>query len=120
MLPGIAVLARNPDFAAPRVHSIKNLLSMKRAFNVVLLCVTHRSKNFQLLDGSYKTNRFLTAFFLLQSTAKPMVKASVKISLQIPNLTPPSIHPTERPGNRLQNALPHFSYQDSVVIEWVL
>ena len=49
-----------------------------------------------------------------------MVKASEKISLQIPNLTPPSIHPIERHGNRLQNALPHFSDQDSVVIEWIL
>jgi hypothetical protein len=64
-------------------------------------------------------DHFLAALFLLESTAKPMVKASEKVSLQIPNLTPPFIHPIERLGNRLKNALPHFSYQDSVVIEWV-
>jgi hypothetical protein len=64
-------------------------------------------------------DRFLTALFLLESTSKPMVKASEKVSLQIPNLAPPSIHPIERPANRLQNALPHFCYQDSVIIEWI-
>jgi hypothetical protein len=64
-------------------------------------------------------DRFLAALFLLESTPKPMVKASEKVSLQIPDLTALSIHPIERPGNRLQNALPHFSYQDSFVIEWI-
>jgi hypothetical protein len=63
---------------------------------------------------------FLAALFFLESTSKPMVKASEQVGFQIPNLTPPSIHPIERPRNRLQNALPHFSYQDSVVIEWIL
>jgi hypothetical protein len=58
--------------------------------------------------------------FLLEGTSKPMVKASEKVSLQIPNLALPSIHPIERARNRLQNTLPHFSYQDSVVIEWIL
>jgi hypothetical protein len=93
---------------------------MKGAFNLLLLGVTRRTKNFQLLDGRYKADRFLAALFLLERTAKPMVKASEKISLQIPDLSAPSIHPIERPRNRLQNALPHFSYQDSVVIEWIL
>jgi hypothetical protein len=65
-------------------------------------------------------DHFPAALFLLESTCEPMVKASEKVSLQIPNLAPPSIHPIERPRNRLQNALPHFSYQDSVVIEWIL
>jgi hypothetical protein len=64
-------------------------------------------------------DHFLAALLLLESTSKPMVKAPEKVSLQIPNLTPPSIHPIERPANRLKNALPHFSYQDSVVIEWI-
>ena len=86
----------------------------------MLLRLIRRTKNFQLLDGRHKTDRFLAALFLLQSTAKPMVEASEKISLQIPDLTPPSIHPIERLGNRLQNALPHFSDQESVVIEWIL
>jgi hypothetical protein len=113
VLPGIAVLARNPDFAAPLVHPVENLLSMKRVFNVV----TRLAKNFQLLGGRYKMDHFLAALFLLESTSEPMVKASEKVSLQILNLTPPSIHPIERPRNRLQNALPHFSYQDFVVIE---
>jgi hypothetical protein len=44
-------------------------------------------------------DRFLAALFLLQSTAKPMVKAPEKISLQIPNFAPPSIHPIERSRN---------------------
>ena len=64
-------------------------------------------------------DHFLAALFLLESTSKPMVKASEKVSLQIPYLTPPSIRPIERPGNRLKNALPHFRYQDSVVSEWI-
>ena len=93
---------------------------MQGAFNVLLLRPIRRTKNFQLLDGRHKTDRFLAALFLLQSTVKPMVKASEKISLQIPDLTPPSIHPIERHGNRLQNAFPHFSDQESVVIEWIL
>jgi hypothetical protein len=94
VLPGIAVLTRNPDFAAPRIHPIKNLLGMKGAFNVVLLPVTRRTKNLQLLDGRYKVDRFLTTLFLLESTSKPMVKTSQKISFQILNLTPPSIRPS--------------------------
>jgi len=65
-------------------------------------------------------DHFLAALFLLESTPKPVVKASEKVSLQIPNLAPPSIHPIERPRDRLQNALPHFSDQDFVVIEWIL
>jgi hypothetical protein len=93
---------------------------MQGAFNVLLLRPIRRTKNFQLLDGRHKTDRFLTALFLLQSTVKPMVKASEKISLQIPDLTPPSIHPIEGRGNRLQNVLPHLSDQEFVVIEWIL
>jgi len=93
---------------------------MKGAFNIVLLRVTRRAKNFQLLNGRYKVDRFLTALFLLDGTAKPMVKAPEKVSLQIPNLTAPSIQPIESPRNRLQNAFPDFSDQDSFVIEWVL
>ena len=92
---------------------------MSRVFNVVLLRVTRLGKNLQLQGRRYKMNHFLAAFFLLESTSKPMVKASEKVGLQILNLTPPSIHPIERLGNRLKNALPHFGYQDSVVIEWI-
>ncbi|MGA7766801.1 MAG: hypothetical protein WCA27_11335 [Candidatus Sulfotelmatobacter sp.] len=120
MLPTVAVLARNPNFAAPLVHPIKNLLSMQGAFNVLLLHPIRRTKNLQLVDGRHKTDRFLTALFLLQSTVKPMVKAAEKISLQISDLARPSFHPIERHGNRLQNAFPHFSDQKSVVIEWIL
>ena len=120
MLPGIAILACNPNFATPRVHSIKNLLRMQGTFNVLLLRPIRRSKNIQLLDGRHKTDRFLTALFLLQSTVKPMVKAAEKISLQISDLALPSFHAIERHGNRLQNAFPHFSDQKSVVIEWIL
>src|SRR4029077_4852101 len=100
MLPRIAVLARNPDFAAPLVHPIKNLPSMKPVFNVVLLRVTRLAKSLQLLGERYKMDCFLAALFLLESTSKSMVKASEKVSLQIPNLTPPSIHPIQRPANR--------------------
>jgi hypothetical protein len=64
-------------------------------------------------------NHFLAAFFFLESTSKPMVEASEKVGLEIPNLAAPPIHPIERLGNRLKNALPHFGYQDSVVIEWI-
>jgi hypothetical protein len=71
------------------IHPIKNLLSMNGGFNVVLLRVTCRTKNLQLLHGRYKLDRFLAALFLPESTAKPTVKASKKISLQLPNLTRP-------------------------------
>ena len=89
---------------------------MQGAFNVLLLRLIRCTKNLQLLNGRHKTDHFFAPLLLPQSTVKPMVKTSKKISLQIPDLTPPSIHPFERHGNRLQNALPHFSDQESVVI----
>src|SRR4029077_6614952 len=64
VLPGIAILACYPDFAAPCVHPLENLLSVKRTFNVLLSCsLTCGAKNFQLLDGRYKVDRFLAALF---------------------------------------------------------
>ena len=50
VFPGIAILARYPDFAAPCVHPLENLLSVKRTFNVLLSYSLNRgAKNFQLL-----------------------------------------------------------------------
>jgi len=67
----------HPDFAAPRIHPLENLLSVKRTFNVLLsYSLTRGTKNFQLLDARYKVDRFLAALFFPQSTTKPMVKGS--------------------------------------------